>query len=93
MTEQYYITFCVSPAFSELRSGGGLRPPAVALDTCKSLPCTVISQEGPEENSAYEQLLSHLEEIAEEGQFISLATSLSTLVHKRVAFGEPQVRG
>lgn len=52
----------------------------MALDTCKNLSCTVISQEGPEENSAYEQLLSHLEEITEEGQFVGLATTLNTLV-------------
>nr|XP_054113567.1 carbonic anhydrase 9 isoform X5 [Callithrix jacchus] len=44
-----------------------LQPPAMALDTCIHLSYNVIPQEGPEENSAYEQLLSHLKEIAEEG--------------------------
>ncbi|KAK2119956.1 Carbonic anhydrase IX [Saguinus oedipus] len=39
----------------------------MALDTCIHLSYHVIPQEGPEENSAYEQLLSRLKEITEEG--------------------------
>lgn len=38
--------------------------------TLHCIPCPPL-QESPEENSAYEQLLSHLEEIAEEGQFVA----------------------
>lgn len=36
-------------------------------------PLIVVNplQESPEENGAYEQLLSHLGEIAEEGQFVA----------------------
>ncbi|XP_055453538.1 carbonic anhydrase 9 isoform X2 [Psammomys obesus] len=49
----------LSTAFSELREALG-RPGGLAV-------LAVLLQEGPEENSAYEQLLSHLEEIAEEG--------------------------
>ena len=47
------------------------RPPA--MTTCIHLSCTVISQEGPEGNSAYEQLLSRLGEITEKGQLVGLA--------------------
>lgn len=41
-------------------------------------PLTVVNplQESPEENGAYEQLLSHLGEIAEEGQFVALRMEL-----------------
>lgn len=46
--------------------------------------------EGPEENSAYEQLLSRLGEITEEGQFVGLAPTLDTLVIKNHPW-EPQV--
>lgn len=49
----------LSTAFSELREALG-RPGGLAV-------LAAFLQEGPEENSAYEQLLSHLEEIAEEG--------------------------
>lgn len=49
-------------------------------------------QEGPEENSAYEQLLSHLEEITEEGQFVGLATNLCGLVHKESPLGASGLR-
>ena len=34
------------------------------------IPCSPL-QESPEENSAYEQLLSHLEEISEEGWWLA----------------------
>lgn len=67
-------------------------PSAMVLDTCTHLPYNVIPQEGPEENSAYEQLLSHLEEIAEEGQFVGLATNLCGLVHKESPLGASGLR-
>ena len=68
------------------------RPPAMTLETCIHLSCTVISQEGPEENSAYEQLLSHLGEITEEGQFVGLAPTLDTLVIKNHPWGASGLR-
>ncbi|KAM9206651.1 carbonic anhydrase 9 [Dugong dugon] len=49
----------LSTAFAEIDEALG-RPGGLAV-------LAAFLQEGPEENSAYEQLLSHLEEIAEEG--------------------------
>lgn len=49
----------LSTAFSELQEALG-RPGGLAV-------LAAFLQESPEENSAYEQLLSHLDEIAEEG--------------------------
>ncbi|XP_069865542.1 carbonic anhydrase 9 [Dipodomys merriami] len=49
----------LSTAFSEVSEALG-RPGGLAV-------LAAFLQEGPEENSAYEQLLSHLEEISEEG--------------------------
>ncbi|XP_008061326.1 carbonic anhydrase 9 [Carlito syrichta] len=49
----------LSTAFAEVKEALG-RPGGLAV-------LSAFLQEGPEENSAYEQLLSHLEEITEEG--------------------------
>ncbi|KAM4876454.1 carbonic anhydrase 9 [Thomomys bottae] len=54
----------LSTAFSEFSEAVG-RPGGLAV-------LAAFLQEGPEENSAYEQLLSHLEEIAEEGSEIMI---------------------
>lgn len=54
----------LSTAFSELHEALG-RPGGLAV-------LAAFLQESPEENSAYEQLLSHLEEIAEEGSKIEI---------------------
>nr|XP_045016490.1 carbonic anhydrase 9 isoform X3 [Jaculus jaculus] len=81
----------LSTAFSEFHEALG-RPGGLAV-------LAAFLQEGPEENSAYEQLLSHLEEIAEEvhmysclaaGDILALvfgllfaATSIAFFVHMR----------
>ncbi|XP_006537894.1 carbonic anhydrase 9 isoform X1 [Mus musculus] len=54
----------LSTAFSELHEALG-RPGGLAV-------LAAFLQESPEENSAYEQLLSHLEEISEEGSKIEI---------------------
>ncbi|XP_051013179.1 carbonic anhydrase 9 [Acomys russatus] len=54
----------LSTAFSELHEALG-RPGGLAV-------LAAFLQESPEENSAYEQLLSHLDEIAEEGSKIEI---------------------
>lgn len=53
----------LSTAFSELHEALG-RPGGLAV-------LAAFLQESPEENSAYEQLLSHLEEISEEGWWLA----------------------
>ncbi|XP_045145317.1 carbonic anhydrase 9 [Echinops telfairi] len=52
----------ISTAFANVSEALG-RPGGLAV-------LAAFLQEGPEENSAYEQLLSHLEEIADEGQLL-----------------------
>ncbi|XP_047554700.1 carbonic anhydrase 9 isoform X2 [Lutra lutra] len=69
----------LSTAFAKVDEALG-RPGGLAV-------LAAFLQEGPEENSAYEQLLSHLEEITEEGQFVGLATTLNALVHKELSLG------
>ncbi|XP_005401234.1 PREDICTED: carbonic anhydrase 9 [Chinchilla lanigera] len=69
----------VPPAFPEVWNGGGLcdlhpefRPLVMAQTQASVFHCHPLprSQEGPEENGAYEQLLSRLDEITEEGSEI-----------------------
>lgn len=63
------------------------RPPAMTLDTCIYLSCTVISSGKAQKKTAYEQLLSRLGEITEEGQFVGLAPTLGYPCHKEPSLG------